>query len=249
VKVVVSARRVTLILIVAVLFLSAASLAARFLMYMWGSEGLLAFLPVFNVGEDANIPTWYSSFTLLVCSVLLGVIAVAKRAQGERYALHWGFLCAVFLFMSIDEVATIHEHMGPVFNSVFESVGIRTGGVFYFTWVIPAAVFVVIVGLGYVRFLAALPRSTGVLFVVAGALFVVGALGFEMLSARLISFYGENWSYGADYIPNTTKIAVALQSSVEETLEMLGVVVFIYALMSYVSSYVRDVTVVVRTEK
>lgn len=228
----------------AVLLLSVASLVAQFLMYVWGREGVLAFLPVFNVGEDANIPTWYSSFTLLACSVLLGVIAMAKRAHRERYALHWAFLCVLFLLMSVDEVATIHEHMGPVFNSLLESVGITTGGIFYFTWVIPGAVFVVVVGLAYVRFLAALPRRTAFLFVVAGALFVVGALGFEMLSARLISLYGvENW----EQMPGTLKMVVAVETAIEEALEMLGVVVFIYALMSYVSSYVREVTMVVRS--
>ena len=243
-KLVVSTRRLALTLALAVLVLSFASLAAQFLMYVWGREGLLAFLPVFNVGEDANIPTWYSSFTLLLCSILLATIAAAKKRQSDRYTLHWGVLAGIFLLMSVDEVARMHEHVGEVFKSLLEGVGFTPSGFVYFTWVIPGAVFVFIVALAYLRFLLSLPRKTATLFLLAGALFVAGALGMEMISARLISIYGvENW----DSIPNTLKAVVAIETAVEELLEMLGIVVFFYALLSYASLYLKEVTIQVRT--
>ncbi len=66
--------------------------------------------------------------------------------------------------------------------------------------------------------------------------------GMEMLSARLISFYGEDWDYSSAYVPTGVKITVAIQSSVEEFFEMLGILIFVYALLSYLSSSVKQVT-------
>ena len=45
------------------------------------------------------------------------------------------------------------------------------------------------------------------------------------------------------------KIAVGMLGSLEELLEMLGIVVFIYALLSYMSSHLPGVTVRFRTDK
>ncbi len=239
-KLVISTKKITLILILVVLFLTFASLAAQFFIYMWGREGLLAILPAFNVGEDANIPTWYSSFALLLCSILLATIAAAKKRHSDRYTLHWSALSIIFLLMSIDEVAAIHETISVA------PLGFTASGFFYFSWVIPGAVFVFIVALAYLRFLTNLPKKTRRLFLAAGALFVVGALGADMLSARLISPYGmENW----DNIPDTTKMIIAAQTAIEELFEMLGIVVFIYALLSYIGSYVKEITLLVRTDK
>ncbi len=239
-KFVVSTKKITIVLAMAVLFLTCASLAAQFFMYIWGREGLLAFLPVFNVGEDANIPTWYSSFMLLLCSILLATIAAASKRYSDRYTLHWSVLSIILLFLSIDEVATIHEHTGEVFKSLVEARGFTPSGFIYSAWVVPGLVFAFVVALAYLRFLVNLPRKTRNLFLIAGVVFVAGAIGMETLSARLMSFYGwENWGY----VPDTTKMAIAIQTAIEELLEMLSIIVFIYALLSYASSYVKEMAI------
>ncbi len=239
-KFIVSTKKITVVLILAVLFLTFTSLAAQFFMYMWGREGFLALLPLFDVGEDANIPTWYSSFQLLLCSALLATVAAAKKRHRHRYTFHWGVLSIIFLLLSIDEVATIHEHAAEVVDSLLEAVGFTSpGGLLYATWVIPGTAFVLIVALAYLPFLAHLPRKTLILFLVSGTLFVLGALGFEMLSARLVSSYG--WEV---VIPDTTiRVTIAVQTAIEELLEMMSIVVFIYMLLSYLSSYLKEVIV------
>src|SRR5215213_2138609 len=138
-KVVVSTKRITLALIVVVLFLTLASLGQHFLDYLWSregwaNEGLIAIPLRFNVGEEANVPTWYSSVTLLVCSLLLAVIAAVKKAQGDRYALHWIFLSVIFLVMSVDEVAMIHESLGETVATVLGLVGYSPSGLLYAAW-------------------------------------------------------------------------------------------------------------------
>jgi hypothetical protein len=238
-----SARTVTRVLIAAVLFLSFAGLAAKGLRWMWGDEGLLAFLSLFYVGKEAAIPTWYSSFALLLSSGLLATIAVAKRKQGDRYARHWLGLSIVFFLLSMDEVVQVHETLGgpEVQRFLSDTLGLDAGGLAHSLWVIPGAAMVLVFVLAYVRFLVGLPRQTRRLFLVGGTLFVVGALGFEALGGLVVSGNGGigDWS-SVGAVP---KMLYATLTSIEEFLEMMGVVVFIYALLSYISTHMKGLTV------
>jgi hypothetical protein len=136
--------------------------------------------------------------------------------------------------------------------------GFIPSGAISFFWVVPGAVFVFIVLLAYVRFLAHLPQTTRRWFLFAGALFVLGALGVEMLTAQVVSSSGSiaDWvasSSGgivdrgsASAVPTILK---GLQTSVEEMFEMLGLTAFVYALLAYISSYVEGINVSVRIDK
>ena len=72
--------------------------------------------------------------------------------------------------------------------------------------------------IAYARFLIHLPRRTCVLFLLAGAVYVGGALGMEMVAA----VYDQSHGY--------ENAVTASLSTVEETMEMLGLVLFNYAL-------------------
>jgi hypothetical protein len=253
------AKTIVRTIIIAVLFLTLAGLAARFAMYMWGVEGYLQPLRLFDVGEERSIPTWFESILFLLCSLLLAVVAVAKKQRNDRYSLHWSVLSIILLLLSLDEVASIHEAIGQQSERLLHNTtGLTPGGAIKFFWVVPGAIFVIIVLLAYLRFLADLPQTTRRLFLFAGALFVLGALGIEMLTAQVVSSSGPiaNWiesSSGglvgresASAIPTILK---GLQTSVEEMFEMLGLTAFVYALLAYIRSYVEDISVRVRMDK
>jgi len=242
-----------------VLLITVAGLAARFALYIWGEETFLQPLELFDVGEERSIPTWFESIQFLLCSILLAVVTVAKRQRGDRYILHWGVLSIIFLLLSLDEVATVHEVIGAKSERLLQdTTGLDPGGAISFFWVVPGAAFVIIVALAYVRFLVHLPRTTRRQFLFAGALFVLGALGMEMLTAEVVSSSSgiANWvvsSSGgmidrgsANAIPTILK---GLQTSVEEMFEMLGLTAFVYALLAYIRSHVEDITVRVCTDK
>ncbi len=240
-----SAKKITRVLILAVVVLTLAGLGARFLRYVWGDEGPQHLLRLFDVGAEASIPTWFSSSALLLSSALLAVVATINRGRGDRYTAHWVGLSVIFLLMSMDEVVHMHELAGGegVQSFVHDLTGLTPGGFTYFFWVVPGAAFALVVLLAYLRFLIDLPWATRRLFLIAGALFVLGALGMEMLSARVVSVYGtENW----EAVGGIPKIIVGVQTSIEELFEMMGVVVFIHALMAHVGSCVKEATVHVR---
>jgi hypothetical protein len=95
-----------------------------------------------------------------------------------------------------------------------------TDGYLTFAWVVPGALFVLVLGLIYLRFLLDMPRGRAALFVIAGGLYVCGAIGMEML--------------GGDYAFENGTIETArylLLTSVEETMEMGGLLLFAYVLM------------------
>jgi len=107
-----------------------------------------------SLSEEANIPTWYSSMLLFACAAVLASIATLVRASGGRMVKQWGALAAVFAYMSLDETAQIHERL----NSLHLLSGLR--GVFYFGWIIPASVIVVLVGVAYLPFVLHLPKPS-----------------------------------------------------------------------------------------
>jgi hypothetical protein len=184
---------------------------------------------VFDLWDEVSIPSWYSASLLLVCAALLGVIAVTKRQAGDRYRRHWTGLALIFLALSIDDASDLHGHTSYQLQATFE-----TGGFLAYAWVIPAAVACVVVGLAYLRFLSDLPAPIRWRFLIGGALFITGALVMEMIEGRYDTQHGvENMPY---------RIMVAI----EESLEMAGVVIFISALLSYLSSIAGTVEFRVR---
>jgi len=182
----------------------------------------------FTVDSESSIPTWYSSFQLLLCSVLLAVIALAKKRGGGSYFLHWALLSVIFFEMSVDEIAAIHGRF-----SWFENVlPVRDVSYFHFAWVVPASALVLVVAAVYLRFVFHLPAKIGWLFVLAGAVFVTGALGMEMFTGHWLELGVERES-----------ITYYIMSHIEEGLEMFGIAIFAYALLRYISSYMYMETI------
>jgi phosphoglycerol transferase MdoB-like AlkP superfamily enzyme len=253
------AKKIVRAMVIAVLLITLVSFVARVAMYMWGVEGYLQPLRIFDVGEERSIPTWFESILFLLCSILLAVVAVASKQRNDRYSLHWNVLSIILLLLSLDEVASIHEAIGQQSERLLHSItGLTPSGAISFFWVVPGTIFVVIVLLAYLRFLADLPRSTRRLFLFAGVLFVLGALGLEMLTAQVMSSSGSiaDWvasssggMIGPERASAIPKILKGLQTCVEEMFEMLGLTAFVYALLAYIGSYVEDISVRVRIDK
>jgi hypothetical protein len=171
-----------------------------------------------DLDSESSISTWFSSSTLLFCAVLLTVIASHHGQEDTRYGRRWKILAVIFLFMSLDEATSLHGLMSRLLSDL------DVGGLLYYAWVIPGAALVLVFAIAYLRFFLDLPSKSRRLFVIAGVLYIGGALGMEMISG-----------YQADVFGRATPIYVVM-TTVEETSEMLGASIFAYALMSYLAS-------------
>jgi hypothetical protein len=247
-KVTFSTRQVSLVFLLGVLVLSCVSIAGyilgKLLKGTAGAEVLGPLLHSFTVANnDTSVGTWVSSFALLFSSVLLGLIAIAKRRLGDRYGLHWAGLSVIFLLLSIDEVATIHEALGDAGAEVAISMGFTPKGFVSYFWVVPGFIFVLTVLLAYLRFLSHLPKKYSLLFLGAGAIYVGGALGVETLESQMAYLRDAR---GSDLKQVLDVIRVIWIG--EEILELLGIVVFIYALLSYIGSYLNEITIQINND-
>ena len=185
-----------------------------------GYDQLFGMRRMFNLNEEQNLPTFFSTLLLLASALLLAILAAAARRddRSRRDAWCWGGLAALFLFLSVDEAASIHELlMRPV------GAAAGTSDLIHLDWVVPYLVAGAIVALLYARFLLRLPRVIGIRIVAAGSIFVAGAAGIELIGSGMLR---DN-----DYDHGT--LAMKLLFLVEETLEMLGVAYFIAALLRY----------------
>jgi len=148
---------------------------------------------LFELDEENNVPTWFSSF-LLLNNAIVTLFFAQFRLDGLK--VHWHFLSAGFLVLAADEVAGLHE----TFHTAID-----------FSWVIPAAAFVALVLLYFIPFLKHLEKRLMIGFMLAGMVYVGGALGIEMLAQDMDE---DTMVYG-------------FYTAVEEGMEMLGAWLFL----------------------
>ncbi len=213
-------KRVAMVLGSVVACLILADIAVVISIYFLDHDYVFGLVPLFHLDFEQNIPTFFSAVVILFCAALLFVIAAARKRQGERDYRYWVGLAAIFLFLSIDEAVSIHERLTNPMRAWFGA-----SGVFHFGWVIPYGIFVVALVLIYLRFLFQLPARIRHLILIAGAVYLTGAVGFEMVGGYYFARHGDQ-----------VDLIYSLLTTCEESLEMIGMLIFAYALMTYIAS-------------
>ena len=194
-------NRVTQLLLLCVSALIGTHIGLQYIEYRIADVHWLV-LQMFDVDVEDSVPTWYSSSALLFSAALAYLKYIQVKASPGRY--YWLIMAAGLAFLSLDEIAGFHEAL----NTLTEV-----------SWAVPALGVVAVAGVLYLRFLLSLPRRTMLLLVMAGGIFLAGAVGVELATE----------SYADDDLLNT--LAYNLWTAVEEGLEMLGVVVLVYGLL------------------
>jgi hypothetical protein len=167
----------------------------------------------FNLDAEGNIPSKYSTLQLCVAVGLLLLLFVeARRARRER-AWHWLALAAVFTFLTLDEYYSIHERL---ITPMRQLLGPRN--VLEFAWVLPYAGLVAIFTAAFLRFWKDLPRPARRGMALAAAVYIGGALGMELAGSLIVTNLG--WE----------SPLYALEVVIEETMELVGIALFVLAL-------------------
>ena len=192
------------------------STAGQYLRHVIGFNDLRNVIDKFYLDSEESLPTYFSGVLLLLIAGLLGLISLQKRRTDDRFAPHWRWLAWLFVLLSVDEQVGFHELLMRPMKALANFTGALT-----FSWVIPAALLTAVVGVAYSRFLWHLPRSIRSKFLASAVLYVAGCIGLEMIGANHYWLYGKkNFGY-------------ALLISIEEALEMSGLILFIYTLLTY----------------
>ena len=173
----------------------------------------------FDLNAENNLTTWFATFLWMVAAYRAYRLAEVDHTRQGAFSnkLYWASLALVALACSIDEIAQIHE--------MTSSIPGRFGVDFIvYDWVPFGIAAFAVVGLFFLRFLLRLPRYIGATIVLAGAIFVGGAIGWESVGSLI--GHGPLWRFNTD---NGWTFVIAA----EEFMEMTGVILLIVALQTH----------------
>jgi hypothetical protein len=159
------------------------------------------------LGMESNPSTWLSA-TFMVAAALACLLLSLTEEPGSSPRTMWRRLALVPLLLSIDEVAELHERLG----------GLEMGGPIHYSWVVPGAVLVAVLGALFARFVWGQGPAVRNLLVASAGIVVGGGIVLETLNGQL----DESQAPAAIYMLSTT---------VEENLEFLGVLVLVVGLV------------------
>jgi hypothetical protein len=176
----------------------------------------LRYYQLFNFDVENNFPTWFSGILLLIGAIFALLIALHLRKKKEGYVRHWFGLAFIFLFLGADEVIKLHENLADPMGRLIDV----SGPLGFYPWVFGAIPILLLLGWIYWKFILSLPRQPRSLIVLSAVIFVSGAIGFEIA--------------GGFFLGN--KAARLVLYTIEESLEMNGVILFIYSLSTYLQT-------------
>ncbi len=213
-----SPRAVEAVLVAISLILAVASYAMHLVVRSRGGETLA----LLDVGDEVSLGTWFETLQFAIAAVVL----LFGGRLAAPLARRWYVLSGVMLALSVDEAASMHERLGSGLREVVDA-----GGWLYYIWVIPALVFVAIVALYELPWLRSLPSDIARRVIVAGVVFVGGAAFMELLA-------------GPEAEANGTGTLLSISfSAVEELCEMIGLSLFIGAILRHLSGHLLSIAV------
>lgn len=213
-EIAIDSKRLTAWLVWAVALLTLAHLAGKLCSYLDYRSGLIT---IFDMDREMSVPTLFSTVGLLACALLFGVVATAIKRRGLPFVLHWRGLAVIFVFLAVDESVSLHERLTPLVHRWIDTS-------VQYAWVIPYGLVLVALAVVYARFLLAIPPGPRYLFVAAAGIYVTGALLLEIPAGFEAVAHGE------------TTLRFTILATFEELLELVGIVVLIRALTSYLTS-------------
>lgn len=179
-----------------------------------------------NLDSEAGFGTWFAIVQLAFAATIAALIAAHHRAEHRPWR-GWAGLSVLLAAMSVDEQVRLHENLGRL----GAAWGLTVLG--HDVWFVPALVVVTIIVVALLPFVLRLPRRTRRLVMGAGALYVLGAVGFEVIAWSWVLVTGD----GSTDAPS---LMIGMLQWGEETLELLAVAVVVMALLDYAASVTSD---------
>lgn len=181
--------------------------------YCWYSQACGALMGLvdrvgylFDLNREGNLPTWFSTVQLLLVALSVRTVGRGAREAGE-WALPWNGLAVLFVYLSLDEATDLHFYWGVGLSAPESAADL-------YAWLVPGIVLSASVGLAYLRWVLSRAPRVRVHFIAAGAVYVLGAIGFEYVGSLVVDETFFNLPY-------------LVASTIEEVLEMLGVLIML----------------------
>lgn len=227
--IVLSPKRVTLVLLLIAIALAGLGVLRDVYLQLSGTR--LKYSSIFSFSDRVNIPTWYAASLLLLCAVLLLAIAWSQQPS-DRFRYHWGGLAVIFFALSIDEVAELNLKFKKFLfiASNYQDIkyillGLALAAIAFF------AIF-------YRQFMLHLPRNMLASLGLTASLYIMAAIT-DRFDKR------DAWNHVETY--GTWRSGGSVLTTVDESLELLGIIVLVYALLTYMSTYIKELNIQFRS--
>lgn len=168
-----------------------------------------------DMNAEQSVATWFNVGLLQLAAGLavLGAIAVATRR--ERIA--WSALAVAIFLLSLDEKISIHEALPSL-------LGMGQGDLVTHEWLIPGVAIALAALAALVPLLRPMPRPLVLGLLSAMVVYGAGAVGVELLSGIAIRTLE---------IEHPLRQLMPVWEWIEESLEMLGCILAISALLQH----------------
>jgi hypothetical protein len=169
---------------------------------------------ILHLNGEKNAPALFATALLLAAALAFALWARAAIG-GTRARRMWQLLAALFVFLAVDEYFSVHERLSEPIRTMFD----LHGTAFHYAWILPYGIGVAALAAMFLPIYLRLPRRTQFGFGLAAALFLTGAFGMQVVGSLVLASHGDDSTF------------YAVASTVEETLELAGVVVLIDTLL------------------
>jgi len=214
-QIVLNASKITKFLSIIALILIFIHINILVIYFLVGDPDKFDFIRMFDLDMERNVPTLFSSAILLISAFLFYLLSKTPSEQKKGSRIFWLGLGFVFTFLAFDESAKIHEQLGDMTEKFVD-----TTGYFHYPWVISYGILVLILGMLYFRFFWKMESKIFWSFMGAAAMFLSGAVGFDMLGGMEAEMH------------STDTILYSFLYTIEESLEMFGVIYLIWILLN-----------------
>lgn len=183
----------------------------------------------FNVALEESVGTWLSStLALWVALTSAAIFWHSRRHEASMLSLGWVLIALIFLFISLDDTAKIHERLGTALRVKYERVTDTELSMWFPSWgwqlfVVP---LYAAMGLYMLWFLARVLPTREKLYIVLGFSLLSLAISLDFVEGmRIPELQGDSSRH--------------LQQLVEEVLEMLGTITFLYVFLRVLSTRIE----------
>ena len=212
-----SPRKAVIWLSTIVIFLIVAHLITIGMPYLLeGFEhGLVRVLfSLFFLDGEGNVPAIFSTWLFLISAILFLIVWKAAGLNGNSQKI-WLILALVFVFLALDESISIHERLIDPLRQALHATGI-----FYYAWIIPYGIGVVLLAIIAIPVFWRMQKRIRFFFGLSAAIYLFAAIGMEMISGHYLVRMNE-----------IKDIVWILMMTLEESLEMVGLIILVYALL------------------
>lgn len=168
----------------------------------------MTLLNVLYVNSDSNLPKWYSSLLLALSGVLLYLLSQKNKAPG-RHFFAWGLLSFTFFFLSLAKTTSFDQSFFGTIRMGLRAVGIQINPFLF--GVLLIALFLLL----FAPFYSMMEGKVKKYVALSVIIYVFVSLFFDVLSSLLYH----------------TPVLYVVFSGCEELCEMIGTIIFLYALL------------------